>query len=147
MADGTQELAGLEDIDDAAIEAGFAAALAQIDEWSELSRGELKRARASQAALERLRVAVWSPGHEVRVVVDHPARLHDVEFDPKALTTPPSALGAATTAAIRRALDRLAREAERIATEVAGEGTPMAASLLATYAPLRRVEDDEAPQD
>lgn len=143
MADGTQELPGLEDIDDAAIEAGFAAALAQIDEWSELSRGELKRARAAQAALERVRVAVWSPGHEVRVVVDHTGRLHDLEFDPKALSTPPAALGAATTAAIRRALDRLGREVERIANEVAGEGTPMAASLLATYAPLREAEPDQ----
>ncbi len=147
MTDGTQELPGLEDIDEATIEEGFAAALAQIDEWSELSRSELKRARATQAALERLHVAVWSPGHEVRVVVDHTGRLHDVEFDAKALSTPVSVLSAATTTAIRRALDRLAREAERIAKEVAGEGTPMAASLLATYAPLRRPEAEDSQPD
>ncbi len=89
-------------------------------------------------------MAVWSPGHEVRVVVDHTGRLHDLEFDPKALSTAPAALGAATTAAIRRALDRLGREVERIANEVAGVGTPMAASLLATYAPLLEAEPDQA---
>jgi len=114
-------------------EAGFAAAMAQIDEWSAASQRQLALAQTMQRSIEQLSVTVWSSRREVCVTVDHAGQLSDVVFEDRALVTSPLELGRVVTTTIHRALAELEAKVVQVARATAGEGSALALSVEHEY--------------
>ena len=113
--------------------AGFAAAMAQIDDWGAAGRRQVELATAMQQSIEQVTASVWSPGREVCVTVDHSGQLSDIAFEDRALRTSPIALGRIVTTTIRRALAELQIKVATVTRETAGEGSPLALAVESQY--------------
>ena len=114
-------------------DAGFEAALAQIDAWSAEGERQVALAQSLQQSLGSLSATAWSPGREVRVTVDHGGQLSDIVFEDRAMATAPAALGRIVTTTIQRALAALQVQVIEVARATAGEGSPMALSVENEY--------------
>jgi len=115
------------------VDAGFDAAMAQIDAWSAANQQQLASATAVQQAIEQLSVTVWSPRREVCVTVDHRGLLRDIVFEERALSITPLALGTIVTTTIHRALATLQDRVIAAARAAAGPGSPMALAVENEY--------------
>lgn len=118
----------------------------QIAGWVEQAERQEAAARAVQSRVEAITVERWSPGRELRVVVDHAGMLRDVEVTDRALETGPNALGRLLMSTLRAARATLRESAISAAVEVEGRDSPLARSLTQEYRSALGA-DGEAPDD
>jgi DNA-binding protein YbaB len=114
-------------------EAGYEAALAQLEEWGRQSQQQLARAEAVQDTIGRTQVTATSPGRDVRVTLDGTGLLVGVELEERALAATGLTLGRTVTRAIRAALARVPDEVVAAVEGSVGAGDPLAASVREQY--------------
>lgn len=126
-------------------ESAHGEAQTQIQAWVAQAQRQADDARRLQSAVAALEVTRWSPGREVRVVVDHAGMLRDVEFTPEAFDYDHASLSRILMAALREARARLREDALRVAA-ASGAGETLARSLGKEYR-AAFAGDGEAPDD
>lgn len=104
-------MARLDDADDA---------LRLNDAWGAASRDALARVERVQAAVEAVRVEMWSPGREVRVTVDATGLLTDVHLSERALRASALSLGSIIVRTAAAARAEAGRRVEAAASDTLG---------------------------
>lgn len=87
------------------------------------------RAEMAEAELSRQKVELWSPGRQLRVVLEHTGVLAEVQYAESAMGLSPMALAQLTMRTMRLAMAELLRRVDAIALET---GDPGLAQLYET---------------